>query len=974
MEYYHTVQDHYFNMKDWSQSNSVDRRSVIKAVGAAGVATGLGGVEASASTASTQRTRTLLGRTAKETELYINDSGVDGMTTFVVGGMHGNEEAGYLAGDAIKKWTPASGTLVVLPRANTVAIEDGTREANGDLNRQFPLNASPTTTLARAIWGVVTEFDPDLVIDMHESTGRYIDGWLGQSVGYSPVRNFRGAAQVAIDALNNSIDTSKNQFHQRFLPSPAEQPTGVFVQRTAFEQGIPTYIIETYEDLGRSDRVYWQTALVKRLMDFRASEFDATDPHHVLAVDGSGPKTNYQFDVDGTVTATDTVSAPDSVGETHVEGVVAEDIDYYHFTENITNFTVSDGSNTDLTLYVDGEQKTIDELTATSTSELRITSTGSTVEYQLGVDEPFTATPSLSGEDWVFEDRAYGAVNNGEDVYEYKYDIDHFDVTEGDPADLALEIDGEPVAVDELDETPTHDLLIRGVGDAAYYQCSVSGTVSETSLSDSGDAVSTSSISGGVGGGYDLFRFTGEIISFDVLQGSAEDIEILVDGNLRTVAELNPPDVHTLQISGRGPRTGYAFTISDIVYPTRMLSDEDHSRIDRADGAVGGGVDEYLFRGDVNSFTVTDGSFANIDVFIDGEKKPLAELNDVRTLRISGTGSRTGYAFETSGRVYPTDSLSGEDRVEDGRATGAVGGGADEYLFDGEIGSFTVTDGSFANIDVYIDGEKKSLAELNDVRAEARLIGLDEPWQSYGLTSAYESPVVVATPLSFNGPQPCHTRLRNVSRDRFEARVEEWRYMNDVHYGESVGCLAMEGGRYEMDGGSSAEVGRTVADHSWRSVSFEQAFGSVPIVLCQSETEQGAQPILTRIQNVSTDGFDVRLQEEEVLGSHASESLGYIVVEPGRDTVNGMVFEAGRVTLDDNWWRLSFERSYSNPVFLAATQSFNGSNTCGLRYQNLSESGVSVKIEEERSNDEETAHTNETVGYLVLDATQKATK
>lgn len=235
-------------MSEWTQSYPIERRSIIKAIGAGSVATGFGTAEARADSTGTQRTRTLMDSTDQETTLYINDSGTDGMTTFVIGGMHGNEEAGYLAGGDIKEWVPSAGTLLVLPQANIVGIQDGTRGGpNGDLNRQFPLEEQPTTDLAREIWNIITEYDPDLLIDLHESVGRYIDGRLGQSVGYSPLRNLRGAAQMSIDVINESIDTQKNHFRPRFLPSPAEHPDGVLVQRTAFELGIPTYIIETYD-------------------------------------------------------------------------------------------------------------------------------------------------------------------------------------------------------------------------------------------------------------------------------------------------------------------------------------------------------------------------------------------------------------------------------------------------------------------------------------------------------------------------------------------------------------------------------------------------------------------------------------------------------------------------------------------------------------------------------------------------------
>ncbi|UPM41652.1 succinylglutamate desuccinylase/aspartoacylase domain-containing protein [Halocatena salina] len=597
------------------------RRSFIKAFGVAGGLVGLGS-ESTGARSDDRRTQLMAG-TEQETTLSINDSSSDGLTTLVVGGMHGNEPAGYLAGDDIQDWTPDTGALLVLPRANAVAVQNGAREANGDLNRQFPLTESPTTELAREIWNVVTEFQPDLVIDMHESVGRYIDGWLGQSVGYSPLRNGCCAAQLSIDAVNESIDASVNHFHPRFLPRPSEDPTGVFVQRTAFELGIPTYIIETYKDLDLSARIRWQKAHVKRLID-ALTAVAASDPTHVLAVDGEGSRVAYTIAVDGTITATDTTDAHDAVGDSRVNSLVHGGVDYYHFTGQITTFDVTHGDSDDITVYVDGVKRTHDELTPQESSQLRLRSTGDPVEYQLGVTESFTATQSMDSEEWVFEDRAYGVVDGDPDVYEYKRAVDHFNVTSGDSDDLTVTVDGHPVTADVLDVTPTHDLLIRGA--TARYRFAVSGTVSGVG-SQSHDRRSESTASGRIGDSSDHYRFTGAIISFDLIRGDEDDLELLVDGNERTIAALNPSDIHELRVSGTGSRTPYAFEVSGIVYPTATATGEDHVGVDRVSGAVAAGHDDYLFRGDVTAFRLPSGSFEAIDVFLDGRRVSLTQLN-----------------------------------------------------------------------------------------------------------------------------------------------------------------------------------------------------------------------------------------------------------------------------------------------------------------------------------------------------------
>jgi hypothetical protein len=69
-----------------------------------------------------------------------------------------------------------------------------------------------------------------------------------------------------------------------------------------------------------------------------------------------------------------------------------------------------------------------------------------------------------------------------------------------------------------------------------------------------------------------------------------------------------------------------------------------------------------------------------------------------------------------------------------------------------------------------------------------------------------------------------------------------------------------------------------------------------------------------------------------------------------------------------NWQQVSFEGSYAgSALFLGGMQTFGGPDTAGLRYRNLSGSSVDVRVEEERSAEDETKHTDEIVGYLVID-------
>lgn len=146
--------------------------------------------------------RQLLAGTPHETPLYIHHSGTAGPAAMVLGGVHGNEPGGWLAGDEVATWMPGAGTLLVVPRANVTALAAFVRtfEEIGDLNRLYP--GDPDSPLmmermAHAILEAAREFGATLLLDMHESWAFHAEhppnsgtGALGQTItaGVGPLQ------------------------------------------------------------------------------------------------------------------------------------------------------------------------------------------------------------------------------------------------------------------------------------------------------------------------------------------------------------------------------------------------------------------------------------------------------------------------------------------------------------------------------------------------------------------------------------------------------------------------------------------------------------------------------------------------------------------------------------------------------------------------------------------------------------------
>ena len=250
----------------------------------------------------------------------------------------------------------------------------------------------------------------------------------------------------------------------------------------------------------------------------------------------------------------------------------------------------------------------------------------------------------------------------------------------------------------------------------------------------------------------------------------------------------------------------------------------------------------------------------------------------------------------------------------------------------------------------------------------------DGEWGTVILKRTYASPVVICGPPSYAGSNACTIRVRNVTANSFEFRVDEWDYLDGGHAEEVVGYMVVEAGRHTLSDGTVLEAGNAAnVTHEWKALSFSQAFAATPVVIsqCTSINETGA--VTTRQQNLAAGGFEVKLQEESGAKpdtTHAAESVAWIAIEAGKGTA-GVKFEAAAtgLSVDENWYALSFTQSFAAaPALLASMQSYAGGDPCALRHRNLTASGAEVFVEEEQSADDETAHADESVGWVAIEA------
>jgi hypothetical protein len=173
----------------------------------------------------------LMPGTPYETPYYVYGTGTLGPILTVLGGVHGNEPGGWLAAERlVDQVRPTTGALLVVPRANRLAIDLFARTTDelGDLNRLYPgdRDGLPMAQMAYEIVETLRNFHATHVIDMHESWAFYRDrtetatgtAYLGQTVS-SRGEPGESLARQVVETMNaTKVQLSHEQLTFREWP------------------------------------------------------------------------------------------------------------------------------------------------------------------------------------------------------------------------------------------------------------------------------------------------------------------------------------------------------------------------------------------------------------------------------------------------------------------------------------------------------------------------------------------------------------------------------------------------------------------------------------------------------------------------------------------------------------------------------------------------------------------------------------
>ncbi len=315
-------------------------------------------------------------------------------------------------------------------------------------------------------------------------------------------------------------------------------------------------------------------------------------------------------------------------------------------------------------------------------------------------------------------------------------------------------------------------------------------------------------------------------------------------------------------------------------------------------------------------------------------------------------------------------------------------------------------------------------SEVPEPNFEVGQITISHNWVKVLFENNFDKPIVIAGPPTVNeadriinadqAPEneadPTQVRIRNIDRDGFEIRLQEWNYKDSGYTPETFSYIVMEKGIFTLDNGVKLEAGSFTGSSKFQKISLQQAYDFTPVILTQVLTGHEAGAVTGRIQKSAQNSFEYKLQTyvahstaairsqstsriaaeikikkepskasevqhakqqemEKAKDAQPAETIGYIAWEPGEGELSGVLYETG-ITPDSvtqNWFDLIFRNEFQElPLFIAKIQTYADRDNIAVRAQNLTNMATQIKTVKEQVKDPKIHQTKEVMGYLII--------
>jgi hypothetical protein len=167
------------------------------------------------------------------------------------------------------------------------------------------------------------------------------------------------------------------------------------------------------------------------------------------------------------------------------------------------------------------------------------------------------------------------------------------------------------------------------------------------------------------------------------------------------------------------------------------------------------------------------------------------------------------------------------------------------------------------------------LQDVGGVKVEAGKVSTDHNWVTVRLSNTFNMiPVILAQCATYNGSDAVTVRIRKVTRNSFQVRLQE-EEANGDHVKEEIHYAAFEQGK-----SSGHLVVRTVTGvtNGWTTVTGPTA-APYGFFMANIQTFNGSDTVSLRKRNVSGSTYQIKCEEEQSSDtevSHTTEDVGIV--------------------------------------------------------------------------------------------------
>lgn len=248
---------------------------------------------------------------------------------------------------------------------------------------------------------------------------------------------------------------------------------------------------------------------------------------------------------------------------------------------------------------------------------------------------------------------------------------------------------------------------------------------------------------------------------------------------------------------------------------------------------------------------------------------------------------------------------------------------------------------------------------------------VNEQWTIARLTTPVEQPFVVLGVPTYRNKVPLSYRLGAISGHHVDLQLPPWEYQQHPSYvnPDTVGVMVVSQVKKNDFPG---EMLLADASEEWSSVTFSSPFQQTPVVLPSLICEGTWQGASVRVRNVSSEGFEIRLQHEEAYPlTGVSAKVSILAMEPGDYETGswkmkcGLTPEGAVVSNTNGGFRVDLGEAMADASVFAAMQSVNDEVCAVLRIKSRDTDSFTLIKDREKS----ASYTNvrgEQAGWLAV--------